>query len=164
MVRYISMLLFIGLVWGQALHFKNNSNETIKIKTGEKLQINDNKYTLLKTDYSKQYVIVKKHNSSIQDVIVNKHNSSIQDTLRFDSVVSFKYYEKSFASSVLKGTAYGAFFGAAGGVIDGEMFHSIVFSIWFGGIGSIGGAIYGILNPIASEEIILEKDGWYISN
>ena len=55
-------------------------------------------------------------------------------------------------------------FGAAGGVIDGEMFHTIVFSIWFGGIGSIGGAIYGILIPIASEEIILEEDGWYISN
>jgi hypothetical protein len=155
MKRILTLTLFIGLAWGQALHFKNNSNETIKIKTGEKLQINDNKYTLLKTDYSKQYVLV------------NKHNSQIQDTLSFDSVVSFKYYEKSrrsFTSSVLKGTAYGAFFGAAGGVIDGEMFHIIVFSILFGGIGSIGGATYGILIPIASEEIILEEDGWYISN
>jgi hypothetical protein len=152
MVKYISLLLLIGLAWGQALHFKNNNNETIKIETGEKLQINDNKYILLKTDYSKQYVIVK------------KHNSQIQDTLRFDSVVSFKYYEKSFGRSVLKGTAYGALFGAAGGVIDGEMFHIIVFSILFGGIGSIGGAIYGILIPIASEQIILDKEGWYISN
>ena len=146
MIRYISLLLFIGLAWGQALHFKNN-DETIKISSGEKLQLNENIYTLIKTDYSKQYVIVK------------KHNSQIQDTLRFDSVVSFKYYEKSFASSVLKGTAYGALFGAANGVIDGEMFHTIVFSILFGGIGSIGGAIYGILIPtIASEQIILEEE------
>jgi hypothetical protein len=151
MHRYISLLLFIGLAWGQALHFKNN-DETIKISSGEKLQLNENRYTLIKTDYSKQYVIVK------------KHNSQIQDTLRFDSVVSFKYYEKSFGRSVLKGTAYGALFGAANGVIDGEMFHIMVFSIWFGGIGSIGGAIYGILIPIASEQIILEEDGWYISN
>ena len=154
MHRYISLLLFIGLAWGQALHFKNN-DETIKISSGEKLQLNENRYTLIKTDYSKQYVIVK------------KHNSSIQDTLRFGSIVSFKYYEKSsrsFASSVLKGTAYGALFGAANGVIDGEMFHTIVFSIWFGGIGSIGGAIYGSYIPIASEQIILEEDGWYISN
>ena len=151
MIRYISLLLFIGLAWGQALHFKNN-DETIKISSREKLQLNENRYTLIKTDYSKQYVIVK------------KHNSSIQDTLRFGSIVSFKYYEKSFASSVLKGTAYGALFGAANGVIDGEMFHTIVFSILFGGIGSIGGAIYGILIPIASEEIILDKEGWYISN
>ena len=164
MSKYISLLLFIGLAWGQgrrgqALHFKNN-DETIKIETGEKLQLNEDKYTLVKTDYSKQYVIVKKHNSQIQDTFY------LPVTVRFDSVVSFKYYEKSlrsFASSVLKGTAYGALFGAAGGVIDGEMFHSIVFSILFGGIGSIGGAIYGILIPIASEQIILEKEGWYIS-
>jgi len=61
MSRYISLLLFIGLAWGQALHFKNNNNETIKIEIGEKLQINDNKYILLKTDYSKQYFLVKKY-------------------------------------------------------------------------------------------------------
>ena len=158
MCRYISLLLLIGLSWGQTLHFKNN-DETIKIGIGEKLQLNKDKYTLVKTDYSKKYVIVK------------NHNSQIQDTLRFDSVVSFKYYEKSlrsFASSVLKGTAFGALFGAAGSVIDGEIkygFHwTILYSILFGGIGSIGGATYGILIPIASEEIILEKDGWYISN
>jgi hypothetical protein len=151
MYRFLPLLLFIGLAWGQALHFKNN-DETIKISSGEKLQLNENIYTLIKTDYSKQYVIVK------------KHNSQIQDTLRFDSVVSFKYYEKSFGRSELKGTAYGALFGAANGVIDGEMFHIMVFSIWFGGIGSIGGAIYGILIPIASEQIILEENGWYISN
>ena len=78
--------------------------------------------------------------------------------------MSFKYYEKSFGRSVLKGTAYGALFGAANGVIDGEMFHIMVFSIWFGGIGSIGGAIYGSYIPIASEQIILEEEGWYISN
>ena len=158
MCRYISLLLLIGLSWGQTLHFKNN-DETIKIGIGEKLQLNKDKYTLVKTDYSKKYVIVK------------NHNSQIQDTLRFDSVVSFKYHEKSlrsFASSVLKGAKYGALFGAAGSVIDGEIkygFHwTILYSILFGGIVSIGGATYGILIPIASEEIILEKDGWYISN
>jgi len=157
MCRYISLLLLIGLSWGQTLHFKNN-DETIKIGIGEKLQLNKDKYTLVKTDYSKKYVIVK------------NHNSQIQDTLRFDSVVSFKYYEKSlrsFASSVLKGAKYGALFGAAGSVIDGEIkygFHwTVAYSIIFGITGSIGGAIYGILIPIASEQIILEKEGWYIS-
>ena len=151
--------MLTGLLFGQDLHFKNNNNETIKIETGEKLQINDNKYTLLKTDYSKQYVLVK------------KHNSQIQDTLSFDSVVSFKYYEKSlrsFTSSVLKGTAYGALFGAAGSIVDGEIkfgIHlTVLYSIIFGSFGAFGGTIYGILIPIASEEIILEEDGWYISN
>jgi len=120
MRRYISLLLFIGLAWGQALHFKNNNNETIKIETGEKLQINDNKYTLLKTDYSKQYVLV------------NKHNSQIQDTLSFDSVVSFKYYEKSlrsFTSNIIKCTKYGVLIGAIAGLPEGINYglHWVVF-------------------------------------
>ena len=154
----IPLLLFIGFVWGQSLHFKNNNNETIKIETGEKLQINDNKYTLLKTDYSKQYVLV------------NKHNSQIQDTLSFDSVVSFKYYEKSlrsFTSSIIKCTKYGVLIGAIAGLPEGINYgyHWVILgSVLYGGLGAFSGAVYGILNPIASEEIILDKDGWYISN
>ena len=109
MHRYLTLLLFIGLAWGQALYFKNN-DETIKINSGEKLQLNGNKYTLLKTDYLKQYVLVE------------NHNSQIQDTLRFDSVVSFKYYEKSlrsFTSSIIKCTKYGVLIGAIAGLPEG---------------------------------------------
>ena len=158
MKRFLPLIIFIGLSWGQALHFKNNNNETIKIETGEKLQINDNKYTLLKTDYSKQYVLVK------------KHNSQIQDTLSFDSVVSFKYYEKSlgsFTSSVVKGTKYGVLIGAVAGLVEGINYgvHWVFLgSILYGGFGAFSGAVYGILIPRASEEIILDKEGWYISN
>ena len=158
MKHLLTVTLFLGLVWGQALHFKNNSNETIEIKTGEKLQINDNKYTLLKTDYSKQYVLV------------NKHNSQRQDTLAFNSVVSFRYYEKSlkpFTSSVIKGAKYGVFAGAVIGLPDAINYgpHWVVLgSVLYGGLGAFSGAVYGILIPIESEEIILEEDGWYISN
>ena len=158
MKRLLTFTLSIGLAWGQALHFKNNSNETIKIKTGQKLHINDNKYTLLKTDYSKQYVLV------------NKHNSQIQDTLSFESVVSFKYYEKSltsFTSNIIKCTKYGVLIGAIAGLPEGINygFHWVVLgSVLYGGLGAFSGAVYGILIPIASEEIILEEDGWYISN
>ena len=157
MINRITLLLFIGMAWGQALHFKNN-DETIKIEIGEKLQINDNKYFLLKTDYSKQYFLVK------------KNNSEIQDTLRFDSVVSFKYYEKSlrsFTSNIIKCTKYGVLIGAIAGLPEGINygFHWVVLgSVLYGGLGAFSGAVYGILNPIASEEIILDKDGWYISN
>ena len=158
MKKYILILLFVGLAWGQALHFTNN-DKTIKIKTGEKLQLNGDKYILVKSVYSKEYVIVE------------KHKSSLQDTLKFDSIVSFKYHEKplrSFASSVLKGAKYGALFGAAGSIIDGEIKYgihwTILYSILFGSCGSFGGAIYGILNPMLSQEIILEKERWYISN
>ena len=158
MKRFLPLLILAGLLFGQDLHFKNDNNETIKIETGEKLQINDNKYTLVKTDYSKQYVLV------------NKHNSQIQDTLSFDSVVSFKYYEKSrrsFTSNIIKCTKYGVLIGAILGLPEGINYglHWVAFgSILWGGLGAFSGAVYGILIPIASEEIILEEDGWYISN
>ena len=156
MHRYLTLLLFIGLAWGQALYFKNN-DETIKINSGEKLQLNGNKYTLLKTDYLKQYVLVE------------NHNSQIQDTLRFDSVVSFKYYEKSlrsFTSSIIKCTKYGVLIGAIAGLPEGINYgyHWVILgSVLYGGLGAFSGAVYGILIPIASEQIILEKEGWYIS-
>ena len=156
MIRYISLLLFIGLAWGQALHFKNNNNETIKIETGEKLQINDNKYILLKTDYSKQYFLVK------------KHNSEIQDTLRFDSVVSFKYYEKSlmsFTSNIIICTKYGVLIGAIAGLPEGINygFHWVVLgSVLYGSLGAVGGAVYGVLIPIESDKLILGDKEWQI--
>ena len=157
MKLFLPLLMLTGLLFGQDLHFKNDNNETIKIETGEKLQINDNKYTLLKTDYSKQYVLV------------NKHNSQIQDTLSFDSVVSFKYYEKSlrsFTSSIIKCTKYGVLIGAIAGLPEGINYgyHWVILgSVLYGGLGAFSGAVYGILIPIASEQIILEKEGWYIS-
>ena len=167
MKRFLPLLMLTGLLFGQDLHFKNDNNETIKIEIGEKLQINNNKYTLLSTDYSKQYLLVK------------KHNSQIQDTLSFDSVVSFKYYEKSlgsFASSVLKGFIYSALIGGVisfpydgmwGGFLLGDWDHPHVKfanGLFFGLLlGVPGGAVYGILIPRVSEEIILDKEGWYIS-
>ena len=155
MTKYL--LLFIGLAWGQPLNFKNN-NETIRIETGEKLQLNGDKYTLVKTVYSKEYVVVE------------KHKSSIQDTLKFDSIVSFKYYEKSlksFSSNTIKCTKYGVLIGAIAGVPEGINygFHWVILGgILHGGLGALCGAVYSMLRPIASEQIILEKEGWYISN
>jgi hypothetical protein len=156
MTKQFTLLLFIGLAWGQSLNFKND-DKTIKIETGEKLQLNGNKYTLLKTDYFNQYVLVE------------NHNSQMQDTLRFDSVVSFKYYEKSlrsFTSSIIKYTKYGVLIGAIVGLPESIKYgyHWMVLgSILHGGLGAFGGAVYGLLIPIASEQIILEKEGWYIS-
>ena len=155
MTKYL--LLFIGLAWGQPLNFKNN-NETIRIETGEKLQLNGDKYTLVKTVYSKEYVVVE------------KHKSSIQDTLKFDSIVSFKYYEKSlksFSSNTIKCTKYGVLIGAIAGVPEGINygFHWVILGgILHGGLGALCGAVYSMLRPIASEQIILRKEGWYISN
>ena len=169
MKHFLPLLILTGFLFGQDLYFKNDNNETIKIEIGKKLQINNNKYTLISTDYSKQYLLVK------------KHNSQIQDTLSFDSVVSFKYYEKSlrsFASSVFKGFIsialiggvlsypydgdWGSFF--LGGVEGGKSLVKFANGLYFGTfLGVPCGALYGILIPRVSDEIILEKEGWYIS-
>ena len=156
MKHLLTVTLFLGLVCGQALHFKNNSNETIKIKTGQKLNINDNKYTLLKTNYSKQYILVK------------KNNSQIQDTLAFNSVVSFRYYEKSlksFTSNIAKGAKYGVIAGAVIGLPEAINygFHWVVLgSFIFGSLGAIGGAVYSVLIPIESDKLILGDKEWQI--
>ena len=157
MIKHLPLLLFIGLAWGQSLNFKNN-DKTIKIETGEKFQLNGDKYTLVKTVNSKEYVVVE------------KHKSSIQDTLKFDSIVSFKYYEKSlksFSSNTIKCTKYGILIGAIAGLPEGINygFHWVILGgILHGGLGALCGAVYSMLRPIASEQIILEKEGWYISN
>ena len=39
MTKQFTLLLFIGLAWGQSLNFKND-DKTIKIDSGEKLQLN----------------------------------------------------------------------------------------------------------------------------
>ena len=156
MKHLLTVTLFLGLIWGQTLHFKNNRNEAIKIKPGQKLHINDNKYTLLKTDYSKQYVLLQ------------KHNSQIQDTLTFDSVISFKYYEKSlksFTSSVVKGAKFGVLAGAILGLPEAINygFHWVVLgSVLYGSLGAVGGAVYGVLIPIESDKLILGDKEWTI--
>lgn len=157
MQKYLPLLLFIGLAWGQPLNFEKN-NKIVQIEVGEKLQINNIKYNLIGTDYLKQYILLL------------KGKSQKQDTLRFDSVISFKYYEKSlrsFSSNTVKYTKYGVLFGAIAGLPEGINygFHWIVAGgILHGGLGALCGAVYSMLRPIASEKIILEKEGWYISN
>jgi len=72
-----------------------------------------------------------------------------------------------FTSNIIKCTKYGVLIGAVAGLPEGINygFHWIVLgSVVWGGLGAFIGAVYGILIPIASEEIILDKDGWYISN
>ena len=156
MNHLLTVTLFVGVVWGQALHLKNNNNETIIIKAGQKLHINDNKYTLIKTDYSKKYILVR------------TYNSLLQDTLTFNSVKSFIYYEKSlgsFTSSVFRGARYGVLAGSIIGLPEAIKygFHWVVLgSLIYGSLGVVGGAVYGVLIPIESDELIVGDKEWRI--
>ena len=113
---------------------------------------------MIGTDYSKQYILLL------------KGKSQKKDTLRFDSVKSFKYYEKSlrsFSSNTIKCTKYGVLIGAIAGLPEGINYGFqwvVAGGILHGGLGALCGAVYSMLRSIASEKIILEKKGWYISN
>ena len=93
--------------------------------------------------------------------------------------MSFKYYEKSlrsFASSVFKGFIsialiggvlsypydgdWGSFFLGGGTRTQLKIGNGLYFGTF---LGVPCGALYGILIPRVSDEIILEKEGWYIS-
>ena len=157
-MKHLWLILFvtIELIRGQELNFKNNHNDIIKIKSGQKLHINDNKYTLIKTDYSNGYIVL------------NKYDSEAKDTLTFNSVVSFRYDEKSlksFTSSLLKGTKYGVLAGALLGIPEAINygFHWVVLGgLVYGTLGAVGGAVYGIMIPVESNELILTDKEWQI--
>ena len=70
-MKHLWLILFvtIELIRGQELNFKNNHNDIIKIKSGQKLHINDNKYTLIKTDYSNGYIVLNKYDSEAKDTL-----------------------------------------------------------------------------------------------
>ena len=167
----------------QDLHLRNQNN-TIKIKVGSKLQVNNKEYTLFKTDYLEGFVYLK------------EHKSQILDTLSFDSILSLKYYKppvNTFCSSVIVGAVGAAalvyildvYFstennpdkdqGSVGDELNedqGSVFKNFnldekvirnVVMLGFGGIGAFFGAIYGVLPSSGlSKEIKLKKDGWSI--
>ena len=93
MTKHLTFLLYV-VAWlgGQSLYFKSNNGNIIEIKKFRKLQINDIKYRLLKTDYfEKQIIAVReddypgKFGITVEGFLINK------DTLSFNSVKSFKY-------------------------------------------------------------------------
>ena len=71
----------------------------------------------------------------------------------------------SFATSVLKGFMYGALIGGGASLASNinEPHYALLGSIFGTFMGVPVGAVYSILFPRVSEEIILEKEGWYIS-
>ena len=72
----------------------------------------------------------------------------------------------SFATSVLKGFIYSALIGGVISFAGNREYPHIAFagSLFFGiFFGVPGGALSVIVFPRVSEEIILDKEGWYIS-
>ena len=161
--RNIPLILLVGMVWCQTFSFKrtnttsnidehvrnigyNNkrlagidspeiikSPSQIRMYPNKPLKINGQTYTLIKSDFKNQRLILKKeknHHSlsffkePIDGLLfpwniikfpihnyLQKRKTVELDTLSFDSINSFAYYEKSrgsFRSHIWKGTKYGA--------------------------------------------------------
>ena len=124
----------MGWFGGQSFSFKfDHPYKTIRINPNETLKLNGQKYTLIRSDFRKQRLILRREVSDSPFVlfrepvdgllfpwniikfpiynILKKKKLVQQDTLSFDSINSFVYYEKSkdsFRFNVLKGAKYGA--------------------------------------------------------
>ena len=189
MKRLWVILFVISSAWGQSLNF-TNKDSTIIIKSSQLVNLNGTRYTLIHTDYNKQHIVLE---TEIPDSAPFKYlrepiegawfyfgilkipiykyikntKYQMQDTLTFESIKSFKYYDKSMESffyNQRKGALYGALSGfPVGYFFEEESINwAILYSIVWGGIGAINGSIYGLLIPRESDILILGDKEWQI--
>ena len=189
MKRLWAILFVTSSIWGQSLNF-TNKDSTIIIKPSQLVNLNGTRYTLIHTDYDKQQIVLE---TEIPDSAPFKYlrepiegawfyfgilkipiykyikntKYQMQDTLTFESIKSFKYYDKS-KDSFLFNQKKAALIGAFSGFIVGFLSEpesiewAILGSILWGGIGAINGSIYGLLIPRESEILILGDKEWQI--
>ena len=189
MKRLWTILFVTSSIWGQSLNF-TNKDSTIIIKPSQLVNLNGARYVLIHTDYDKQQIVLE---TEIPDSAPFKYlrepiegaffyfgilkipiykylkntKYQMQDTLTFESIKSFKYYDKS-KDSFLFNQKKAALIGAFSGFIVGFLSEpesiewAILGSILWGGIGAINGSIYGLLIPRESEILILGDKEWQI--
>ena len=197
MERLWAILFLTSSIWGQSLNF-TNKDSTIIIKPSQLVNLNGTRYTLIHTDYNKQQIVLE---TEIPDSAPFKYlrepiegawfyfgilkipiykyikntKYQMQDTLAFESIKSFKYYDKSIESfffNLKKGALIGALSGLPFGFFsedertfaseDERINWAILYSIVWGGIGAINGSIYGLLIPRESDILILGDKEWKI--
>lgn len=188
MKHFLIILFVTSSIWGQSLNF-TNKDSTIIIKPGQLVKLNGARYRLINTDYDKQQIILEMEIPdsppykylrepieggfffvSILKIPIYKYIKNtkfqMQDTLSFESIESFKYYEKSkqsFFFNQTKGALIGASSGFMVGLLLEEGFHwGILGSIIWGGTGMINGSIHGLLIPRESDIVILSDNEWQI--
>ena len=189
MKRLWAILFVTSSIWGQSLNF-TNKDSIIIIKASQLVNLNGTRYTLIHTDYDKQQIVLE---TEIPDSAPFKYlrepiegawfyfgilkipiykyikntKYQMQDTLTFESIKSFKYYDKSKDSFIFnqkKAALIGAFSGFIVGFLSEpeSIEWAILGSILWGGIGAINGSIYGLLIPRESEIFILGDKKWQI--
>ena len=188
-MKHLGLILFTtAAVYGQSLNFIKKDS-TIIINPGQLVNLNGIRYTLLHTDYNKEKIVLKVEMPdsppykylrepieggfffiSILKIPIYKYIENtkfqMQDSLTFESIESFKYYEKStqsFFFNQKKGALIGVLSGFMVGLLE-EGFHwGVLGSIIWGGAGIINGSIHGLLIPRESNIIIVSENDWQIA-
>ena len=157
MHRYLPLLLFIGLAWGQHLKLANTEGDTVLIKQGEKFVLDNGHYTLKKVDYQNRSIIIKGRLLPWILFPYSAVNLLYRDKeIRFDSIRSLKYIRNPFN---IMGILIGGGFG-------GYLFFYTNFdynlSEPLGAIFAGFGITLSITEPTFSKKIILNDDEWSI--
>ena len=159
MRRYFTLLLFLGLAYGQSLKFVNTDGQSITFKKAKSsfnphstFYLNGTKYFLKNIDFKTKVVKVKKvYRTSISQLI----NYNKYEEIPFDSIRSFRYLKRSFSIiPMLIGGGLGVHFFSKG---DTPSFY----------FGTMPAFTFGVLLsfiPQFSEELFLNDDGWSIVN
>ena len=161
MVRYLTVLLFIGLAWGKSLKLVNSDGQSVIIKPSKfnlqgllssgLLYLNGTKYVLKEVDYESKIVKVKRGHNGYSQMLNYFKNEDIS----FDSIHSFRYVEQRFRIvPIFIGGGVGVHFLSKGDFA----------SAYFGTMPAFALGLGLSLLPKFSEELILSNDGWSISD
>ena len=156
MTKYITLLLFIGLVWGQSLKFLKNDGQSVIINPsgydlkGDLLYLNGTKFFLNDIDYEAKTVKVKKVNRTAIGRLINYNK---YEYIPFDSIDSFRFLKRQFSIiPMLIGVGIGVSFSSKGDTP----------SLYFGTIPAFISGIFLSFMPQFSEELIIGDDKWFI--
>ena len=156
MRRYLSLLLFLGLVWGQSLKFLKNDGQSVIINPsgydlkGDLLYLNRTKFFLNDIDYeAKTFKVKKVYRTAIGRLI----NYNKYEYIPFDSIDSFRFLKRQFSIiPMLIGVGIGVSFSSNGDTP----------SLYFGTIPAFISGIVLSFMPQFSEELIVGDDKWFI--
>ena len=156
MRRYLPLLLFIGLAWGQSLKFVKTDGQSVIINPsqyevkGDLLYLNGTKFVLKDVDYKTKTVKVKKVYRTITSQLINYNK---YEEIPFDSIHSFRYLKRSFSIvPMLIGGGLGVHFFSKGDTP----------SLYFGTLPAFAIGFGLSFLPKFSEVLIVGDGGWSI--
>ena len=156
MHRYLSLLLLIGLTWGQSLKFLKNDGQSVIINPsgydlkGDLVYLNGTKFFLNDIDYEAKTLKVKKVYRTYIGKLINYNK---YETISFDSIRSFRYLKRQFnIMPLLIGVGIGVNFSSKEDTP----------SLYFGTIPAFISGIVLSFMPQFSEELIVGDDKWFI--